>query len=71
MLNCWVFVFNNFTFETQTSFLRGISIHFRNEEESGAFDSVFQQWKKEANVQGAALQVIIFMFDCLILLICK
>lgn len=47
----------------QTSFSRGIAIQFRNEEESGAFDNVFQQWNKEANAQGAALEVFIFMFD--------
>ncbi|XP_028751665.1 probable histone-arginine methyltransferase 1.4 isoform X2 [Neltuma alba] len=41
--------------DNQTSFSRGITIQFRNEEESGAFDSVFQQWKKEANAQGRSL----------------
>ncbi|KAI9123120.1 hypothetical protein K1719_006009 [Acacia pycnantha] len=37
----------------QTSFSMGISIQFRNEEESGVFDSVFQQWKKEGNAQDS------------------
>ncbi|XP_054804550.1 probable histone-arginine methyltransferase 1.3 isoform X2 [Prosopis cineraria] len=41
--------------DNQTSFSREISIQFRNEEESGAFDGVFQQWKKEANAQGRNL----------------
>lgn len=36
----------------QTSYSRGVSIQFRNEEESEAFHCVFQQWKKEFNVQG-------------------
>ncbi|KAF7837822.1 putative histone-arginine methyltransferase 1.4 isoform X1 [Senna tora] len=35
----------------ETSFSRGITIQFRNEEESGDFHNVFQEWKKEVNVQ--------------------
>ncbi|PNY09870.1 putative histone-arginine methyltransferase 1.3-like protein [Trifolium pratense] len=40
----------------QTSYSRGVAIQFRNEEESEAFHCVFQQWKKEFNVQGATLE---------------
>ncbi|KAK7412937.1 hypothetical protein VNO78_04716 [Psophocarpus tetragonolobus] len=39
----------------QTSYSSGVAIQFRNEEESEAFHCVFQQWKKEFNVQGGDL----------------
>lgn len=42
-------------FLNQTSYSRGVAIQFRNEEESEAFHCIFQQWKKEFNVQGADL----------------
>jgi len=43
-------------FLNQTSYSRGVAIQFRNEEESEAFHCVFQQWKKEFNVEGATLE---------------
>ncbi|XP_057431430.1 probable histone-arginine methyltransferase 1.4 [Lotus japonicus] len=39
----------------QTSYSRGVAIQFKNEEECEAFHCVFQQWKKEFNVQGGNL----------------
>ncbi|KAI4317591.1 hypothetical protein L6164_025452 [Bauhinia variegata] len=39
----------------ETTYSRGLAIQFKNEEESRAFHFVFQQWKKEANVQGGDL----------------
>ncbi|ESW10906.1 hypothetical protein PHAVU_009G248200 [Phaseolus vulgaris] len=41
--------------DNQTSYSSGVAIQFRNEEESEAFHCVFQQWKKEFNVQGGNL----------------
>ncbi|XP_027902937.1 probable histone-arginine methyltransferase 1.4 isoform X2 [Vigna unguiculata] len=38
--------------DKQTSYSSGVAIQFRNEEESEAFHCVFQQWKKDFNVQG-------------------
>ncbi|KAK6138920.1 hypothetical protein DH2020_027335 [Rehmannia glutinosa] len=35
---------------------RGVTIQFRNEEESSAFHCAFEQWKKEVVVQGSSLQ---------------
>ena len=46
-------------FLNQTSYSRGITILFRNEEESAAFHCVVQQWKKELNFQGAALEICV------------
>ncbi|XP_059456019.1 probable histone-arginine methyltransferase 1.4 isoform X1 [Corylus avellana] len=40
----------------QTSYSRGVSIQFRNEEESGAFHCTFEQRKKEV-LQGEQLQL--------------
>ncbi|KAL0457402.1 UNVERIFIED_CONTAM: putative histone-arginine methyltransferase 1.3 [Sesamum latifolium] len=37
------------------SYSRGITIQFRNEEESRAFHCAFEQWKKEVVVQGSSL----------------
>lgn len=37
----------------QKSYSRGIVIEFNNEEQSKAFYCAFEQWKKEAFVQGA------------------
>ncbi|XP_027369062.1 probable histone-arginine methyltransferase 1.3 isoform X3 [Abrus precatorius] len=39
----------------KTPYSRGITIQFRNEEESAAFHCVVQQWKKEINAQGGNL----------------
>ncbi|KAG5023864.1 hypothetical protein JHK85_020206 [Glycine max] len=36
----------------QTLYSRGVTIQFRNDEESAAFHCVVQQWKKEVNAQG-------------------
>ena len=36
----------------QKSYSRGITIVFNNEEQSKAFHCAFDQWKKEASVQG-------------------
>ncbi|BAT80264.1 histone-arginine methyltransferase [Vigna angularis] len=41
--------------DKQTSYSSGVAIQFRNVEESEAFHCVFQQWKKEFNVQGGNL----------------
>ncbi|XP_020976574.1 probable histone-arginine methyltransferase 1.4 isoform X1 [Arachis ipaensis] len=40
----------------QTSYSRGVAIQFRNEEDSEAFHCVYQQWKKEFNVQVDCFQ---------------
>ncbi|KAF8401488.1 hypothetical protein HHK36_012428 [Tetracentron sinense] len=40
----------------EKSYERGITIQFRTEEESKAFDFAFEQWKKDAVAQGARLQ---------------
>lgn len=42
----------NFGLLNQIPYSRGISIQFRNEEESRAFHCAFEQWKKEVVVQG-------------------
>ncbi|XP_047983415.1 probable histone-arginine methyltransferase 1.3 [Salvia hispanica] len=39
----------------EKSYSRGITIEFRNEEESTAFHRAFEQWKKEVAVQGSSL----------------
>ncbi|KAL2229763.1 probable histone-arginine methyltransferase 1.3 [Sesamum indicum] len=39
----------------EKSYSRGITIQFRNEEESRAFHCAFEQWKKEVVVQGSSL----------------
>ncbi|KAJ9700059.1 hypothetical protein PVL29_005746 [Vitis rotundifolia] len=39
----------------EKSYSRGIAIEFNNEEQSKAFHCAFEQWKKEAFVQGAQL----------------
>ncbi|XP_057772215.1 probable histone-arginine methyltransferase 1.3 [Salvia miltiorrhiza] len=39
----------------EKSYSRGITIEFRNEEESKAFHCAFEQWKKEMVVQGSSL----------------
>ncbi|KAK7264636.1 hypothetical protein RJT34_32245 [Clitoria ternatea] len=39
----------------KTSFSRGVTIQFRNEEESEAFHCVVQQWKEEVNAKGGNL----------------
>lgn len=36
----------------QKSYSSGITVEFRNEEESRAFHCAFEQWKKEVVVQG-------------------
>ncbi|KAH1243627.1 putative histone-arginine methyltransferase 1.4 [Glycine max] len=36
----------------KTLYSRGVTIQFRNDEESAAFHCVVQQWKKEVNAQG-------------------
>lgn len=36
----------------QKSYSKGITIVFSNEEQSRAFHCAFDQWKKEASVQG-------------------
>ncbi|XP_020222059.1 probable histone-arginine methyltransferase 1.3 [Cajanus cajan] len=41
----------------KTLYSRGVTIQFRNEEESAAFHCVVQQWKKEVNTQGAVLKM--------------
>lgn len=46
-------------FLNQTSYSSGVAIQFRNEEDSEAFHCVFQQWKKEFNVQGAVLEICV------------
>ncbi|KAG4932074.1 hypothetical protein JHK87_046076 [Glycine soja] len=38
-------------FLNQTLYSRGVTIQFRNDEESAAFHCVVQQWKKEVNAQ--------------------
>ncbi|ONI28299.1 hypothetical protein PRUPE_1G136600 [Prunus persica] len=40
---------------TEKLFSRGVTIHFKNEEESGAFHNAFEQWKKDFIVQGKKL----------------
>ncbi|XP_016648040.1 PREDICTED: probable histone-arginine methyltransferase 1.4 [Prunus mume] len=40
---------------TEKLFSRGVTIHFKNEEESGAFHNAFDQWKKDFIVQGEKL----------------
>ncbi|WVZ17965.1 hypothetical protein V8G54_005287 [Vigna mungo] len=45
--------------DKQTSYSSGVAIQFRNEEESEAFHCVFQQWKKEFNVQGTYYAAVI------------
>ncbi|XP_057489260.1 probable histone-arginine methyltransferase 1.3 [Actinidia eriantha] len=39
----------------EKSYSRGITVRFREEEESRAFHSAFDQWKKEGVVQGSCL----------------
>lgn len=46
-------------FLNQTLYSRGVTIQFRNDEESAAFHCVVQQWKKEVNAQGAALKICV------------
>jgi len=48
-------------FLKQASYSRGVNIQFRNEEESAAFHCVVQQWKKEINAQGAALNIRVIL----------
>ncbi|KAL5182542.1 putative histone-arginine methyltransferase 1.4 [Glycine soja] len=43
----------------KTLYSRGVTIQFRNDEESAAFHCVVQQWKKEVNAQGAALKICV------------
>ncbi|KAJ1395351.1 S-adenosyl-L-methionine-dependent methyltransferase [Sesbania bispinosa] len=45
--------------DQKISYSKGVTIQFRNEEESAAFHSVVQQWKKEANVQGTYYAAVI------------
>ncbi|CAL8991445.1 unnamed protein product [Prunus brigantina] len=40
---------------TEKLFSRGVTIHFKKEEESGAFHNAFEQWKKDFIVQGKKL----------------
>ncbi|KAL2339034.1 hypothetical protein Fmac_013480 [Flemingia macrophylla] len=45
--------------DNKTFYSRGVTIQFRNEEESAAFHCVVQQWKKEVNAQGAVLKICV------------
>jgi hypothetical protein len=47
---------NSITFYQKYS--TGVTVQFRNEEESRAFHCAFEQWKKKDTVQGAALEIL-------------
>ncbi|EYU43947.1 hypothetical protein ABFS82_07G014700 [Erythranthe guttata] len=64
LLNCQLFKLGPFQslciseaseINKEKSFSKGITIQFRNEEESRQFHSAFEQWKKEVVVQGSSL----------------
>jgi len=40
----------------KSSYSRGVTVQFRNEEESRAFHCAFKQWKEEV-LEGAALKI--------------
>lgn len=47
-------------FFNQSSYSRGITIEFNNEEQSKAFHCAFEQWKKEDFVQGVSRNLQMF-----------
>ena len=44
----------------QKLYSRGVTVHFKNEAESGAFHFAFEQLKKELAGEGTVLESIVF-----------
>lgn len=49
------FILMEMSFLKQISFSRGVNINFKNEKDSNDFCYSFEEWRKDAVVQGACL----------------
>lgn len=61
LLNCCqIFVLLTLIVLNQKLYSRGVTVHFKNEAESGAFHFAFEQLKKELAGEGTVLESIVF-----------
>lgn len=49
------------SFLKQKSFSRGVNINFKNDKDSKDFCDSFEEWRKDALVQGATLHLFFFI----------